>query len=254
MRILHLLFFAVAAVAMFSSTAIPVYASETDSRIESSARQTYVFKTYLLNDDIKIHSKDGAVTLTGIVADESHKGLAQETMVGLPGVTHVDNRLEIKGAPPSANSDAWLRDKVKITLLFHSSISSGRIEVDVRDGIATLRGDANSFAQKQLATEYTMDVDGIKQVKNEMTVITTPLKKRTVGEKIDDASITAQVKMALLYHRSTSAVKTSVTTKNGIVTMSGKASNADEIKLATKLASDVIGVNSVKNQMTIESP
>ncbi len=254
MRILHSLFFAVAAVALFSFTAVPVYASETDSRIESSARKTYVFKTYLMADDIKIHSKDGAVTLTGIVADESHKSLAQETVVGLPGVIHVDNRLEIKGAPPSANSDAWLRDKVKITLLFHSSISDGRIEVDVTDGIATLRGDANSVAQKQLATEYAMDVDGIKQVKNEMIVITPPIKKRTVGEKIDDASITAQVKMTLLYHRSTSAVSTSVTTKNGIVTLNGKATNSDEIKLATKLASDVIGVNSVKNQMTIESP
>lgn len=254
MRIVYSLFFSVAALALLSFTTMPVHASETDSRIEGTARQTYVFKTHLLNDDIKITSKDGAVTLTGLVADESHKALAQDTVAGLPGVTHVDNRLEIKGAPPSANSDAWLRDKVKITLLFHSSVSASRTEVDVTDGIATLRGNANSFAQKQLATEYAMDVDGIKQVKNEMTVLTTPIQERTFVEKVDDASITAQVKMTLLYHRSTSAVKTSVTTKNGIVTLSGKASNADEIKLATKLASDVIGVNSVKNLMSIESP
>ena len=71
-------------------------------------------------------------------------------------------------------------------------------------------------------------------------------------EKIDDASITAQVKMALLFHRSTSALKTSVATKEGIVTVSGKAANAAEKDLVTKLVSDIHGVNSVVDNMTVE--
>ncbi len=58
--------------------------------------------------------------------------------------------------------------------------------------------------------------------------------------------------MTLLYHRSTSALNTSVTTNNGMVTLTGKAGNADEVRLATKFASDVNGVKSVKNRMTIE--
>ena len=74
-----------AAVALLALS-VPVYASNMDDRIESSAKESYVFKTYLKDDDIKIQSKDGAVTLTGIVAEESHKSLAQETVAGLPGV------------------------------------------------------------------------------------------------------------------------------------------------------------------------
>ena len=58
--------------------------------------------------------------------------------------------------------------------------------------------------------------------------------------------------MTLLYHRSTSALNTSVTTKKGVVTLGGKASNAAEKDLATKLVNDVNGVKSVKNLMTIE--
>ena len=50
---------------------VPVHASKMDSRIESSAKKSYVFKTYLKGDDIKIQSKDGVVTLTGTVAEES---------------------------------------------------------------------------------------------------------------------------------------------------------------------------------------
>ena len=232
---------------------VPVHASTMDDRIQASAEKSYVFKTYLKDDDIKIESKDGAVTLTGIVSEEYHKSLAQETLAGLPGGKSVDNRLELKGAPPTANSDAWLRDKVKVTLLFHRSVSAGKTEVDVKDGIVTLRGDADSQAQKELTTEYAKDVDGVKEVKNEMTVSKTSKKTpRTTGEKIDDASITAQVKMALLLHRSTSALNTRVATKYGVVTLSGKARNAAEKNLVTKLVNDVTGVKSVKNQMTIE--
>jgi osmotically-inducible protein OsmY len=164
----------------------------------------------------------------------------------------VDNRLEVKGAPPTANSDEWLRDKVKVTLLFHRSVSGFKTEVNVKDGIVTLQGEATSQAQKDLTTEYAKDVEGVKDVNNEMTVTETSKKTRTVGEKIDDASITAQVKMTLLYHRSTSALNTKVETKRGVVRLSGKASNAAELDLATKLANDVNGVKVVKNRMTIE--
>jgi osmotically-inducible protein OsmY len=238
----------VAAVAMLALSAT-VYASK-DSRIESSAKQSYVYKTYLQNDDINIQSKDGAVTLTGTVSEESHKALAQETVASLPGVKSVDNRLEIKGTPPPKNSDAWITTKVKTMFLFHRNVSA-MTEVDTKNGIVTLQGKANSMAQKDLTTEYAKDVEGVKGVNNEMTVGKISEKKQTVGGKIDDASITAQVKMTLLYHRSTSALNTSVTTKRGVVTLTGKAKNAAEKDLAAKFANDVKGVKGVNNQMTI---
>ncbi|MBF8258845.1 MAG: Transport-associated protein [Actinobacteria bacterium] len=242
----------IVAVLAFLVAGVPVQASKMDSRIESSAKKSYVFKTYLKGDDINIQSRDGAVTLTGSVSENYHKSLAQDTVSGLRGVKSVDNRLEVKGAPPAANSDAWLHSKVKVTLLFHRSVSAGTTEVDVKDGIVTLRGDASSQAQKELTTEYAKDVEGVKAVNNEMTVTRTSKKTRTMGDKIDDASITAQVKMTLLYHRSTSALNTTVTTKRGVVTLGGKGSNAAELNLATKLAYDVHGVKSVNNRMTIE--
>jgi hyperosmotically inducible protein len=229
---------------------VPVQASKMDSRIEASAKQSYVFKTYLKGDDIKIESKDGVVTLTGTVANNHHKSLAQETVAGLPDVKSVDNKLAVKGTTPAENSDAWLTAKVKTTLLFHRSVSA-MTEVNTKDGIVTLQGEATSQAQKDLTAEYAKDVDGVKDVKNEMTVGKTAKKTQTTGGKIDDASITAQVKMTLLYHRSTSALNTSVTTKRGVVTLTGKAKNAAEKDLAAKYANDVTGVKSVKNLMTI---
>lgn len=231
---------------------VPVHASSMDSSIELSAKESYVFMTYLQKDQINIKSNDGAVTLTGTVTENFHKTLAQETVSGLPGVKSVDNKLETKTVPPSANSDAWIRDKVKVTLSFHRSVSALSTEVDVKNGIVTLRGEATSQAQKDLTAEYTKDVEGVKDVKNEMTVSKNSKTSRTIGEKIDDSSITGQVKMTLLYHRSTSALNTKVETMNGIVTLYGKAKNAQEKDLASKLANDVHGVKDVNNRMTIE--
>ena len=230
----------------------PLYASKADGRIESTARQTYIFKTFLRDDHIKIEAKNGNVTLTGIVADNFNKALAGETLAGSPGVKHVDNQLAIKNPPPSANSDAWIRDKVRWTLLFHRSVSVNKTGVDVRGGIVTLQGEAASSAQKNLTTEYAMDVEGVKDVRNEMTIAKTAKKTRTAGQKIDDTSITAHVKMTLLYHRSTSALHTRVETKRGVVTLYGQAKNAAEKDLAAKFARDVIGVKDVKNRMAID--
>ncbi len=239
-----------AAVALLALS-MPVYASKMDSRIESSAKKSYVFQTYLQGDDIKIQSVNGAVTLTGTVSQESHKTLAHETVAGLPGVKSVDNKLEIKGERPADNTDAWITAKVKTILLFHRNVSA-MTEVSTKDGIVTLKGDTLSQAQKDLTTEYAKDVEGVKGVNNEMIIGKTPKKKQTVVSKIDDASITAQVKMTLLYHRSTSGINTSVTTKRGVVTLTGKAKNAAEKDLASKFANDVNGVTSINNRMTIE--
>jgi osmotically-inducible protein OsmY len=231
---------------------MPVQASEMDRRIESSARKSYAFETYLQTDDIKIQSMDGVVTLTGTVSESSHKLLARESVAGLPGVKSVDDKLEVKGEPLSQDSDAWLMMKVKTTLLFHHSVSGFKTEVNgVKDGIVTLRGEASSQAQKDLTTEYAKGVEGVKDVRNEMTV-TGEKTSRTVGQDVDDASITAQVKVILLYHRSTSARDTSVTTHNGVVTLGGKAHSAAEKDLAAKLVNDINGVKGVKNLMTIE--
>jgi osmotically-inducible protein OsmY len=239
--------------AFLLALSLPVQASKTDDQIVSSAKKSYVFKHNLKDDDIKIQSKDGVVTLTGSVSEESHKVLARETVAGLSGVKRVDNRLEVKGQNLAAeNSDAWLITKVKTSLLFHRSVSATATEIDAKDGIVTLRGDAASQAQKDLTTEYAKDVDGVKGVKNEMVVSKPSQKTQTAGDQIDDASITGLAKMTLLYHRSTTGLNTSVTTKNGVVTLSGKAKNAAEKDLAAKYVNDVNGVKSVKNQMTIE--
>ncbi|MDD2266141.1 BON domain-containing protein [Sulfuricurvum sp.] len=235
----------VMAAAVLVATAVPLFASDTDDKIESSFRKSYVYKTYLKDEHIAIKSKDGVVTLSGDVLDETHKPMAQDTVEALPGVKSVENNIVIK----NDKSDTWLKMKVQTALVFHNNVKASSTEVSVKNGVVTLKGKAQNQAQKELTTEYAKEVEGVKEVKNEMTMAK---PDDTLGEKIDDASITAQVKMTLMMHKSTGVIRTSVTTENGVVTLSGQAKNNAERDLVTKLTENVEGVKNVFNKMTIE--
>src|SRR5690349_10063320 len=106
-----------------------VRASDMDDRIEAAAKKSYVFKTYLKDDAIKTESKNGAVTLTGTVAEPSHLSLAENTVESLPGVKSVDNQLKVKGETPAEHSDGWIGTKVKSTLLFHRNVRATKTDV-----------------------------------------------------------------------------------------------------------------------------
>lgn len=230
---------------------LSIRAADTqDNRIESSAEGSYTFKHYLKHDHVKVHSKDGAVTLTGTVSEGYHRTLARETVGGLPGVKSVDDQIKVKEDVAAENSDAWIQAKVKTALLFHRNVSA-LVDVNVRNGVVFLKGKAHSEAEKDLTAEYAKDVEGVKDVKNEMTVAgASKRNKETLSDKIDDASVTAQIKIALLSHRSTSALNTHVETRDGVVSLTGKAKNGAEKDLVTKLVEDIDGVKSLNNNMT----
>jgi len=64
--------------------------------IASSFKESFVYKTYLKDEHIKISDKDGAVTLSGDVINGNHKWMAENTAEALSGVKSVENRIEIK--------------------------------------------------------------------------------------------------------------------------------------------------------------
>jgi hyperosmotically inducible protein len=73
----------------------------------------------------------------------------------------------------------------------------------------------------------------------------------SVGEYIDDATITTKVKAKFVESKSVDAAAIKVETLDGTVMLSGFAKDANEKVAAESLARDVNGVKSVKNQLVI---
>lgn len=227
---------------------------EDDRRIEAAAKATYNYRM-VLEDHVKVKASDGIVTLTGTVQDQDQKALAEDTVENLPGVSSVKNELKIKSSY-AEHSDAWMAFKIRSRLLVKGNVSAASTKVAVKDGVVTLTGTADTMAQKELTAIYAQDIDWVKSVKNDIVVkdqADTTAGRETMGEKIDDVSISTQLKYALMTHKSTSALKTKVMTTDSVVTITGEATSDAEKALVTKLAQDVRGVRSVNNEMSVKN-
>jgi len=239
-------------IACFLAASVPTLAfaeRDSDHNAQQMAKDSYNLHV-VLQDNVKVSVDNGIATLTGTVQDKEQKSLAESTVSGISGVDRVDNEITLAGGQPE-HSDGWIAFKIRSTLLVRANVSATKTRVDVMNGDVTLGGTAENSAQKQLTEEYAKEIEGVKSVKNDIVVVAPNGSAPTMSDKIDDASITAKVKFALLGNSATSALKTKVVTDGGVVNLSGNADNSAEKDLAARLAQRVRGVRSVTNDMMV---
>ena len=74
---------------------------------------------------------------------------------------------------------------------------------------------------------------------------------KTVGEAIDDTTITTRVKTAMLNDPAVGGLRIDVDTFKGVVTLSGRVKNPAERDQALALARNVSGVVEVKDTLQV---
>ena len=75
---------------------------------------------------------------------------------------------------------------------------------------------------------------------------------KTVGETIDDATITTRVKTALLNDPQVGGLRIDVDTFKGVVTLSGSVKAKEEEAKAIALARKITGVTDVKSTLQVQ--
>jgi hyperosmotically inducible protein len=78
-------------------------------------------------------------------------------------------------------------------------------------------------------------------------------KAGKVGQKVNDATITAAVKADIAKDPDLSALRVNVDTTDGKVSLSGQAPNEQAKQRATQIAQNEKGVTSVDNQLAVQS-
>lgn len=113
---------------------------------------------------------------------------------------------------------------------------------------------------EQKAAEIKADVkDAAAEAKADVKSMSSDVKDKTeantgtIGEKIDDAGITASVNAGFAKDSDLSAIKINVDTKDGAVTLMGPAPTTTAKDRATEIAKNVKGVKSVNNQLVVKS-
>jgi osmotically-inducible protein OsmY len=109
--------------------------------------------------------------------------------------------------------------------------------------------DTAATKTEQVASEVKTDVTNAAQ--DAKVAITNAGEK--MAEKLDDATITAEVNAGLAKDATLSALKINVDTRDGRVTLKGPAPSADARARATEIAKSVKGVSAVDNQLTVNA-
>ena len=121
---------------------------------------------------ITVHVSGETATLTGEVAKKSSQKLATEVAVSVEGIKKVDNRVTDQNPPAAlANAEANVKDavlltRVKTILLTDIGVNALKIDVDVTNGVVSLRGKLGNAAINQEAIEKTRSIKGVTKVIN----------------------------------------------------------------------------------------
>jgi osmotically-inducible protein OsmY len=152
-----------------------------------------------------------------------------------------------------AASDVRMHLALEAELAQSDALSAIAIDTDVNDGVAHLRGDVQTDAQRQLATELAESVEGIQSVRNELVVTgDDPSVVQRLEHGVTDAALTARVKSRLLLSDNTSGLAINVDTDDDVVMLEGEVESEAERELAELITANTAGVEEVRNNLRID--
>jgi hyperosmotically inducible protein len=151
-------------------------------------------------------------------------------------------------SPGEFVDDAGITSSVKVALADDPQTKARQIDVTTFRGVVQLNGFVDSEAAKDRAGAVARSVAGVGDVHNNLNVQATG---RTAGEVIDDTAITAKVKAALVGNDETKARQINVTTREGVVQLSGFVDDEQEKYVAENVARGVNGVEDVMNDLEV---
>jgi hyperosmotically inducible periplasmic protein len=138
---------------------------------------------------------------------------------------------------------------VKANLIADPVTKAHQIDVETFKGTVQLNGFVNSAASKERATEVARNTKGVTAVHNNLAVRN---DSDTTKEYVDDSTITAKVKTALIGDPRTKAHQIDVETHEGTVQLSGFVDNSEAKSTAEELARAVDHVKSVDNEIDVK--
>jgi hyperosmotically inducible periplasmic protein len=171
---------------------------------------------------------------------------AQETGSG-PGASA---ERTVKDAGKTATrevTDSWLTLQTKLALLADERVSSADVHVTTHRGVITLRGKVDSEAEQKAAEEIALNIEGQKQVVNQLTVVSA--RRKMVDRQ--DHQIVKDVKRAIKREASLKKANIDVRAEKGIVTLTGRAPSLETSVRASETARRVPGVRAVRNELTL---
>ncbi len=236
--------------------------SAVDASITAQIETTYLFNRHLSPFNINTTTEDGVVTLTGAVADEVQRELAESIASSVEAVKSVTNHITVMGTVLSPRpkrtwrqriDDMTVAASVRSRLLYNKEFKGMKIGVGSELGVVTLFGVVGSEEQKKRIGVIADETHGVIEVKNELTVRAKEDIDQIakVGREFSDEWVEKRVETALVLNRHLSVRGLNVEVDDDICILTGTVDTDEEKDLAEAVASSIYGVGSVRNEIRI---
>ncbi len=130
--------------------------------------------------EINVDSRDGVVTLFGMVPSEDSKSAASEIARGVVGVKRVENQIEVVSSARKEMvqaRDEEIQEGVKKALRDRGDQEDAKIDVEVKNGVVRLTGTVPTWQRNLSAVYVARSVTGVRSVRNELKVETADAAK-----------------------------------------------------------------------------
>ena len=143
-------------------------------------------------------------------------------------------------------SDMQLQRDVLDELKWDPAVNAAQIRVEVKDGLVTLAGRVESFAEKSAAEWAAKRVSGVKALADEIRVEPTRFRELT------DADLARAAENALKWHAHAPQDRIKVTVEKGRITLEGEVEKQFEREIALQVVLHLAGVTGVSNQIALK--
>lgn len=194
-----------------------------DQNICAAVEDTLFYDKAVPFNRIDVACSDGIVTLKGTTDNLLAKTHAERLAETTKGVRSVINRLDVRPAHDRSAGD--IRQDVKSALLADPATESYQVSANANsDGHVTLRGEVDSWQEKQLAAKVAMGVKGVTEITNNIDV--------DYATDRSDAEIKAEIKKALRWNALVDHSLIDVSVNDGLVSLTGTVGSAAERRQA----------------------
>ncbi|MFD1804220.1 molecular chaperone OsmY [Mixta tenebrionis] len=145
-----------------------------DSAITAKAKAALVDDETVKSTDISVETDKGVVTLSGFVSSQDQAEKAVALVKKVEGVKSVSDKLHVKDSEKQSVSgyagDAATTSEIKAKLLADDIVPSRKVKVETTNGVVQLSGAVENKAQSERAESIAKAIEGVKSVKNDLTV------------------------------------------------------------------------------------
>jgi hyperosmotically inducible periplasmic protein len=143
-------------------------------------------------------------------------------------------------------NDAGITSVIEASLQADEKVKARQVDVVTREGHVYLNGVVDTETARREAGRLAWRTEGVRGVTNSLTV-----GERTVGDWIDDVTITSRINSKLLLNSEIKSGDIDVSSSQGVVTLIGRVSSQQIKSDAERIARGTSGVRGVTNELTV---